>query len=141
MSSGATGTITFADGSTLAFDSVERIDWSDHVNFGGDDVRFADAAGDTVTGTSNDDLDGDGGRDFLDGGTGMDTLHGDSGDDYLVGGADDDLLDGGTGDDTLMGEKGEDFLIGGAGNDYLDGGDGDDTLVYDDDGRAAGRLR
>ena len=31
LTSGATGTITFADGSTLAFDSVERIDWSDHV--------------------------------------------------------------------------------------------------------------
>lgn len=156
LSSGATGTITFADGSTLAFDSVERIDWSDHVNFGGDDVRFAAAGGDTVTGTGeeevllggagddtmrgkgdedmllggagNDDLDGDGGRDFLDGGAGMDTLDGGSSDDYLDGGADDDVLDGGSGDDVLVGGSGDDTLDGGDGEDFLIGGVGNDYL-------------
>ena len=148
LTSGATGTITFADGSTLAFDSVERIDWSDYVNFNGDDVRFADADGGNLTGTGEEEvmiggagndtirgkndedmllgvagddyLKGDGGRDFLDGGAGMDTLDGGRHDDVLVGGAGNDTLDGG--DD-------EDFLIGGTGNDYLDGGDNDDVLM------------
>ena len=161
LTSGATGTITFADGSTLAFDSVERIDWSDHVNFNGDDVRFADGDGDTVTGTGeeevliggagndtirgksdedmllggagDDNLRGEDGRDFLDGGAGMDTLDGGKHDDYLDGGAGDDVLDGGRHDDVLVGGAGNDTLDGGDDEDFLIGGAGNDYLDGGDD--------
>ena len=156
LTSGATGTITFADGSTLAFNSVERIDWSDHVNFNGDDVRFADADGGNLTGTGEEEvmiggagndtirgkndedmllgaagddyLKGDGGRDFLDGGAGMDTLDGGKHDDYLDGGAGDDVLDGGRHDDVLVGGAGNDTLDGGDDEDFLIGGTGNDYL-------------
>jgi hypothetical protein len=85
----------------------------------------------------NDDLYGDGGRDTAFGGLGddmvfggaaADTLNGDLGRDYVDGGDDDDVVWGGLGDDFVFGGKGNDRVNGGLGNDYADGGAGNDTL-------------
>ena len=120
----------------------------------------ADPAGETITGTAEDDslvgtvgadtIDGLGGNDsvfgqaggdLINGGDGVDQLHGEGGDDtinggndddLLFGGSDDDLLSGEAGNDGLFGESGNDQLSGGADNDSLDGGDGNDTLIGGD---------
>ncbi|QXI37165.1 retention module-containing protein [Pseudomonas xantholysinigenes] len=70
-------------------------------------------AGNTLTGTSGDDV--------LVAGNGDTTLNGGAGNDVLVAGA---------GNNSLHGGDGNDLLIGGPGNDLLDGGAGNDTASY-----------
>ncbi|MCP8635849.1 retention module-containing protein [Pseudomonas mosselii] len=70
-------------------------------------------AGNTLTGTSGDDV--------LLAGAGDTLLHGGAGNDVLVAGA---------GNNSLYGGDGNDLLIGGPGNDLLDGGAGNDTASY-----------
>lgn len=98
----------------------------------------ADGSGQTITGTSGDDvIVGGAGDDILKGRQGNDLLCGLGGNDTLVGAGGDDELDGGEGNDILRGEEDEDTLIGGpnddtliggGANDVLDGGDGMDVL-------------
>lgn len=59
------------------------------------------------------------------------SISGTSGDDVLQGGAAQDALDGKGGDDTLSGAGAEDHLLGGEGSDTLDGGDGNDLAAGD----------
>jgi Ca2+-binding RTX toxin-like protein len=93
LSSGATGTIAFVDGSSVAFDGTERIDFSGgySIDSGNSIVTIADAGGDTVSGSTKED-----------------TIFGGAGDDTLLGGNDEDLLLGGGGDDTLYGGNQDD---------------------------------
>ena len=134
LSAGATGTVTFTDGSGLTFDGIETITWATtyDVDGGNSVVRLAPAGGGTVTGNTREDT--------ILGSAGDDTLTGDSNEDLLIGGAGDDALDGGSHDDMLLGEAGadtlaggagDDVLIGGLGADVLEGGDGDDLLLWD----------
>jgi Ca2+-binding RTX toxin-like protein len=60
--------------------------------------------------------------------TGDDEVSGEDGDDSINGQAGDDILNGGNGDDDLLGDGGDDMLIAGNGNDHLYGGIGDDVL-------------
>ena len=77
----------------------------------GNNIAFADAGDDTMSG-----------------GSGGDEFHGGAGNDSLLGlGGDDDLY-GDEGNDTLLGNGGNDTLLGGAGSDFLRGGDGNDSL-------------
>jgi Ca2+-binding RTX toxin-like protein len=95
-------------------------------------------AGETITGTSDDDflvgtvgsdtIDALGGQDAVFGLAGADLIHGGDGNDQLDGGADNDVIDGGNGDDSLSGDEGNDQLFGQAGGDNLFGGDGNDQL-------------
>ena len=78
--------------------------------------------------TSNDNLFGSNGEDFLAGNSGDDTVIGGYRDDSLNGDSGDDLLNGGYHDDSLNGDSGDDLLLGGNHNDVLDGGSGNDTL-------------
>ena len=75
-------------------------------------------------------LNGNAGRDVLDGG-----IEGD----VLRGGKDADSLDGFAGDDWLFGDLGDDVIHGGKGSDYLDGGLGRDAL-WGDQGADVFRL-
>jgi VCBS repeat-containing protein len=114
-------------------------------------------AGETITGTENDDVlagtvgadtinalagndvvHGNAGADLITGGDGFDQLHGEGDGDVIDGGNDDDYLwgddgnddlSGGAGNDALFGDNDDDDLSGGDGNDNLDGGDGADTLL------------
>lgn len=92
-------------------------------------------------GSNDDSLQGNSGKNVINGGAGddhiaglgdPDILHGGSGDDVLLGGAGGDVLDGGAGNDGLVGDTGNDILDGGSGNDILDGGDGSDKLFGGD---------
>jgi RTX calcium-binding nonapeptide repeat (4 copies)/Cadherin domain len=133
LTSGAAGTITFTDGSSVAFDGVETIDFSgssdvDHTGR----VTIADAGGDTVNGGNEEDtIFGGSGADTLKGGGGEDLLMGGGGADALYGGNDNDVLYGEGGNDTLYGDKGDDVLVGGDGGDTLYGGQGNDVLYGD----------
>jgi Ca2+-binding RTX toxin-like protein len=133
LSSGATGTIAFVDGSSVAFDGTERIDFSGgySIDSGNSIVTIADAGGDTVSGSTKEDtIFGGAGDDTLLGGNDEDLLLGGGGDDTLYGGNQDDVLFGGDGDDTLYGNQGNDVLVGGLGDDMAEGGQGDDTFVF-----------
>lgn len=106
------------------------------VGTSGDDVIVGGAGDDTLKGRQgndllcgldgNDTITGAGGSDELDGGPGDDTLRGEEGDDTLSGGPDDDMLIGGGANDMLDGGDGMDVLRGDAGNDDLLGGPGND---------------
>jgi Ca2+-binding RTX toxin-like protein len=75
-----------------------------------------------------------GGNDTLNGDWGNDTLEGGAGNDLLDGDIDNDLLMGGLGNDTLIGSQlGIDTLIGGAGDDLyvIDQGLASTTLIQD----------
>jgi Ca2+-binding RTX toxin-like protein len=89
-------------------------------NFQGWPPNGAPPSGQTITGTS--------GNDILYGGVGPDTVYGGDGNDILDGSIGNDALYGGAGDDTLKGDKGSDILGGGAGADTLFGGEGGDSL-------------
>jgi Ca2+-binding RTX toxin-like protein len=133
LSSGATGTITFVDGSSVAFDGTERIDFSGDysIDSGNSIVTIADAGGDTVSGSTKEDtIFGGAGDDTLSGGNDEDLLLGGAGNDTLYGGNQDDVLFGGDGGDTLYGDQGNDVLVGGLGDDIAEGGQGDDTFVF-----------
>ena len=75
-------------------------------------------------------LNGNAGRDVLDGGVEGDVLRG---------GKDADSLSGFAGDDWLFGDLGDDVIHGGEGSDYLDGGLGRDAL-WGDQGADVFRL-
>ena len=83
---------------------------------------------DTSLTTGDDNLQGEGGNDRLNGGQGNDTLRGLGGNDRLNGGQGDDELNGGFGNDFLFGRAGNDLLIGRSGFDHLLGGSGNDIL-------------
>jgi hypothetical protein len=133
LSSGATGTINFVDGSSVAFDGTERINFSGgySIDSGNSIVTIADAGGDSISGSTKEDtIFGGTGDDLLSGGNDEDLLLGGGGNDTLYGGNQDDVLFGGDGDDTLYGDQGNDVLVGGLGDDTADGGQGDDTFVF-----------
>jgi Ca2+-binding RTX toxin-like protein len=96
-----------------------------------DELRFARAGNDWVTGSSaSDQIFGMAGNDTVQGGAGADTINGGIGDDRLNGhGGDDDIL-GGKGNDWITGGLGNDTLWGNDGDDVLTGGDGADTVNY-----------
>lgn len=142
LSSDATGTITFTDGSSIAFDSIERIDFSGDyaVDGGRSAIDIAASGGETIAaGSAEDTLIGGVGADILSGGSNEDLLLGNEGADDLSGGSHDDVLYGGSGADTMAGNAGDDILVGGTGNDTLYGGEqvsgkaadaGGDDMLY-----------
>lgn len=85
--------------------------------------------------TTDLDVRGSSGGDFIRTGIGNDVVHAVDGDDVLIGGDGDDRLIGGRNDtarsdlDRLYGGWGDDILVGGAGSDRLEGGNGVDRLV------------
>ncbi len=98
------------------------------------------------TGSSNDQLTGDGAANFLAGSLGDDTISGGGGNDQLWGdlmlrvdGNMDtfghDRLLGGGGNDTLNAGSGNDYVDGGAGRDRLFAGGGDDRIIWDPNDR------
>ena len=91
---------------------------------------ITNAAGETVTGTSEEDR--------IYGGDGLDTVYGGDGDDTITGWADNDIIYGGDGDDDIFGEHGDDIVYGGAGEDYIGGSVGDDTFYGGDDNDTIG---
>ena len=99
----------------------------------GEDFIAGNSGDDKLIGGYRDDsLNGDSGDDLLNGGYHDDSLNGDSGDDLLNGGYHDDSLNGDSGDDLLLGGNHDDVLDGGSGNDTLNGGIGEDTLTGGD---------
>ncbi|MGM0740911.1 MAG: Hint domain-containing protein [Pseudomonadota bacterium] len=138
---GATrGTVTFGDGSTLAFEGIETIlSDPDGVVDGAETgefmpVGYSDDQGDLIT-EGADTIFGNGGDDTIDAGGGDDSVSGGDGDDIVDGGSGNDTISGDDGNDDLSGNFGDDQIFGGAGNDLLSGGDGNDTLSggLDDD--------
>jgi Ca2+-binding RTX toxin-like protein len=74
-------------------------------------------------------IDGGPRRDLLTGGPGVDVIRGGDGRDTLFGNGDDDRIFGQDGADTISGHGGSDFLNGGAGADAIGGGNGRDRLI------------
>ena len=100
------------------------------------------AVGETLTGTSGDDvIVGTSGNDIINGNGGNDVICGRNGNDTInligtpligntvFGGGGDDTVNGSEGNDTIYGEDGLDTLNGAGGNDFLDGGLG--ANIYD----------
>ncbi|HYI48408.1 MAG TPA: calcium-binding protein, partial [Allosphingosinicella sp.] len=140
----------------VVFENTDADDFTEANFVPGYDPDGGAPAGQTITGTEDDDvlygtiggdtIDGLGGTDYIFGQAGADQIDGGDGSDLLVGEADDDVVEGGNNDDflyggegndqlfgqadndNLSGENGDDQLSGGDGDDSLDGGDGDDTL-------------
>jgi Ca2+-binding RTX toxin-like protein len=73
-----------------------------------------------MSGSGNDDMDGQSGNDIMYGGDGDDILRGGDGNDTLLGGGGNDTLLGGGGNDYLIGVLDNDILQGGVGNDIYD---------------------
>ena len=134
-----------ADSSGNRVNSIETIEYSDHVAFSLPSFILGGSGGDTITGTS--------GADVIDGGTGYDTVHagagndvifgsevvyGEGGNDTIYGTTGTDHIYGGAGDDHIYGGGGYDVLDGGQGNDYIDGGAQGDWTVYSDADSPAG---
>ncbi len=113
VSANETGTIT-ADGSTITFSEIERINL--------DTFTATNDLMDATATTQGMYLGSGAGDDTILGGTGNDTLWGYTGNDSMVGGA---------GNDNLQGDPGNDTLLGGTGNDFVTGGDGDDLVVLE----------
>jgi Ca2+-binding RTX toxin-like protein len=126
----------------------------------GDDTRVrSDDGNDTIVGSSaaapggsasgmiwDDEINGGGGNDTLDGGPGADHVSGQGGNDTVGGGAGPDALEATTlltedgqdapadaGDDTLAGDGGDDVVRAILGRDKADGGEGDDWLIAVDE--------
>lgn len=84
-------------------------------------TRWGSDASDMMSlGTWGGELNGEGGRDYLEGG---------NKDDVILGGGSDDVLNGNDGDDTILGNTGADEINGGDGNDSLIGGNGSDVIL------------
>ncbi len=97
-----------------------------------DDILTGTLGADTISGLGgNDIISGEAGDDLISGGDGFDNLNGGSDNDVITGGNEDDTLLGGAGDDQLSGEAGNDVLFGEDGDDQLSGGDGSDSLTGD----------
>ena len=153
------GTAGGANWETLVvFQNTDADDFTDANFVPGYDPDGSAPAGETITGTEDDDtltgtigddtINALGGDDIVFGGWPAPTsINGGDGFDFLNGEADDDIIEGGNDDDFLSGGDGNDQLFGQAGNDMprsarmattscraataidsLDGGDGDDTL-------------
>ena len=150
------GTLTFADGRTLTFSQIEKLQLNggnpEGLIYGtaGNDVigaGYVDANGDVIDnndsiltnpqGTNGDEVyagDGDDtvlallGDDFVYGGAGQDSLDGGVGNDYMQGDAGNDTLFGGDGNDFMRGDAGNDFVYGGVGDDTTYGGAGNDQV-------------
>ena len=135
FSSGATGTITLSDGSSLSFDGVEKLQFNEHFQYDDnwENVFVAQSNGDTITGN----VSGDGnyfgsvGNDTITGMSNEDYVSAGAGDDVINTGADEDIVVAGSGNDTVNTGSENDMLIGGAGDDTMDGGSGTDTAVFD----------
>ena len=94
-------------------------------------TQFAD----TIIGQStivNNNFQGLGGNDFLDGGPGDDILRGHFGNDTIFGRSGNDEVTGEEGNDILDGGMHGDEIVGGPGDDVLTGGSGADTLAGND---------
>ena len=154
------GTVTFNDGSTLAFTNIEDVIIEDQdgtvSGTAGDDIidtgYTGDPDGDMVDAgdaiiighDANDDLiEAGDGNDQIDGGLGVDTIYAGTGNDTVFGGPDtetntifgeagNDTVFGGQGGDTIFGGADADNLDGEAGDDRIFGGDGNDQLIGDD---------
>ena len=127
----------------VVFENTDADDFTDANFVPGYDPDGAAPAGETITGTEDDDtlagtvgddtinaLGGDdtvfglAGADLIYGGDGFDNLNGEDDNDVIDGGNDDDFLSGGDGNDQLFGQAGNDILFGEDGDDQLSGGDG-----------------
>ncbi|GAA6187460.1 Hint domain-containing protein [Litorivita sp. NS0012-18] len=131
------GTVTFVDGSQLAFSNIETTTVTDR-----DGIVSGTAGGDLIDAAYTGDPDGDvvdgndailvgqvGDDDSIEAGAGNDTVLSGAGDDVVHADAGDDSVVGGAGDDTVYGGAGSDTITGGAGADVLYGGDDSDTFV------------
>jgi hypothetical protein len=99
-------------------------------------VEVSGSAGESLDGTTDDDVQaGRGGDDELGGGAGNDEQYAGAGDDAVTGGEGDDQILGGDGDDVADGGAGSDELFDNAGSDVLNGGDGEDRFSARDGGR------
>jgi Ca2+-binding RTX toxin-like protein len=141
------GTANGASWETLVvFQNTNAGDFTD-ANFGGYPPNGGEPAGETITGTADDDflvgtiggdtidalagqdsVFGQGGADIIYGGDGLDNLNGGDGNDYIDGGNGDDSISGDDGNDQLYGQAGNDNVFGGNGDDQISGGDGNDFL-------------
>ena len=111
--------------------TVDGEDTPENMGAGYDDSNAPnDGGGDAIT-PGDDDIDGNGGDD---------TIDGLAGDDDIDGGDDDDVLSGGAGDDTIDGGNDDDLIDGGPGADVMRGGDDDDTITIDDPVEAIGDV-
>lgn len=134
----------FAQGETGSFSHSslpETLEGKIEVGFDWiDDLIFADAGNNTVTGgLANDLIYGKEGDDILRGDSnqrssggaigGDDIIYGGTGNDRIGGKGGNDKLYGEEGDDKIWGDDGDDLLWGGLGNDKLTGGKGHDTFV------------
>ncbi|MEO5338241.1 MAG: cadherin-like domain-containing protein, partial [Magnetospirillum sp. WYHS-4] len=134
FSSGATGVINFADGSSLTFDGVEKLQLQDDFSFddGWDFFQGADQRSDSFQGIVGDgNYFGSAGNDTITGNTAEDFVSGGAGNDVISTGDDNDILIGGTGNDRLTAGSDNDIMAGNEGNDVLDGGSGSaDIAVF-----------
>ncbi len=76
------------------------------------------------------------GNDTLIGGAAADEVNGNGGNDFLQGGDGIDTVVGGAGNDTMSGNGGNDWVRGGTGNDQVSGGSGQDSFAFADFGAA-----
>jgi Ca2+-binding RTX toxin-like protein len=119
------GSFTFIDGTASGtFSGIEQVTGTEMA--------------DTITaGAASSDLEiwGAGGNDYVVGGAGNDLIYGDlgtddifagAGNDTVYGGSEADQVYGGDGADSLLGGADNDYMQGDAGNDLVDGGTGDD---------------
>jgi Ca2+-binding RTX toxin-like protein len=112
------------DSPAYYFETLRGQDGIDNIQGnGGNDYLYGGQAGDICDGGPGDDtIYGEGGND---------TLDGNSGSDHIYGGNDNDTIRGGPGNDFLYGEAGDDRIGGGDDNDTIDGGTGGDVMCGD----------
>ncbi|HEY0649057.1 calcium-binding protein [Phenylobacterium sp.] len=147
--------VEYVTGSFHAGDLITGSAGADFLFGGGDgpDSVFGGAGADYISGAGylrgdegNDQIQGGGQFDDINGNMGDDLLYGHGGGDWVVGGKDNDTLSGGVGadivygnlgsdicngdegDDTVRGGQADDVLDGGAGNDWLSGDRGSDVI-------------
>ncbi|MGF1500572.1 MAG: calcium-binding protein [Paracoccaceae bacterium] len=157
LESGTHDVLYTPGGRLLSVDTLDLLDYEDHVadprNFrsradGFEDVRGTPSS-DALYGSEdanhidggglNDMLAGRGGDDTIFSGSGVDTVVGGEGDDLIVGTGEGGVLMGNAGNDTIdaSGGTGAGYLIApGTGSDRITGGAGPDTLDYSDYGVA-----
>lgn len=137
------GTLIFADGRTLTFGQIEKV----QLNGGNPEGLIYGTVANDVIGAGYVDANGDvidnndsiltnpqgTNSDEVYAGDGDDTVFGLLGDDFVYGGAGNDSLEGGVGNDYMQGDAGNDILVAGDGNDFLRGDAGND-LVYGGNG-------
>jgi Ca2+-binding RTX toxin-like protein len=131
-------TITFSDGTTIAFGDllgnvVHGTDGFDFIRTGSErDIIYGYGCHDIVFAGANDDtVYGGSGHDLIRGQDGADRLFGEDGTDVIFGGDGADLLDGGSGKDLLIGGRGDDTYFVDRGRDRVieSCGGGEDTVL------------